>query len=257
MNPQLNYKIMGQGYPVIILHGLFGMLDNWQFIAKKLADTGFMAILVDQRDHGRSPHTEDFNYHLLAQDIYRLINDLHLNRPILIGHSMGGKTCLQFVSDYESIISKLVVVDIGIKRYEGDHQHVFNALFDVNLKEVTSRGEVEKILSKHLNDTGTIQFLMKNLSRDKEGGFEWKMNLPLLFKKYQNILSNVQFSHRVMTTTLFIKGDKSDYILHEDWPEILDVLPNSQLRTISEAGHWVHADQPLELFDIIIDFIKE
>lgn len=83
------------------------------------------------------------------------------------------------------------------------------------------------------------------------------MNLPLLFKKYQNILSNVQFSHRVMTTTLFIKGDKSDYILHEDWPEILDVLPNSQLKTISEAGHWVHADQPLELFDIIIDFIKE
>ncbi len=89
------------------------------------------------------------------------------------------------------------------------------------------------------------------------GGFELKMNLPLLFKKYQNILSNVQFSHRVMTTTLFIKGDKSDYILHEDWPEILDVLPNSQLRTISEAGHWVHADQQLEIFDIIIDFIKE
>ena len=99
MNPQLNYKIMGQGHPVIILHGLFGMLDNWQFIAKKLAENGFMTILVDQRDHGRSPHTDDFNYHLLAQDIYHLINDLHLNNPILIGHSMGGKTCLQFVSD--------------------------------------------------------------------------------------------------------------------------------------------------------------
>lgn len=256
MTPQLNYKILGQGSPIIILHGLFGMLDNWMNMAKRLEAEGYMVILVDQRDHGRSPHTDEFSYALLSEDLFHFMDENWIHNSILIGHSMGGKTSLQFVSEHESMISKLLVIDIGLKKYTGGHQDVFDALFAIDIKNVQNRDEVQSILMKKLNDLGTVLFLMKNLTRNKVGGFEWKMNLPLLYQKYQNILSNISFSHSCETETLFIRGDRSNYILDDDWSQITEILPNAQLKTITDAGHWVHVDQPDELFNTIIDFIR-
>lgn len=255
MIPNLNYKIIGQGQPIIILHGLFGMLDNWLNIAKKLESAGFMPILVDQRDHGRSERTHDFNYKLLASDLATFLEENWIHDAILLGHSMGGKTVLQYMAEHDSGISKSIIVDIGIKKYKGGHQEVFDALFAVDLLKVSSRNEVEDILSNHLNDFGTVQFLMKNLTRIPEGGFEWKMNLGLLHKNYLNILDAINFEHPTDTPTLFIRGDQSNYILDEDWPEILKNIPHAELKTIKNAGHWVHADQPDELFQMIIDYI--
>jgi esterase len=255
MIPNLNYKIIGQGQPIIILHGLFGMLDNWLNIAKKLETAGFMSILVDQRDHGRSERTHDFNYKLLASDLSSFMEENWIHDAILLGHSMGGKTVLQYMAEHDSGISKSIIVDIGLKKYKGGHQEVFEALFAVDLLKVDSRSEVEDILSSHLKDIGTVQFLMKNLTRKPEGGFEWKMNLNLLYKNYQHILDGIHFDHPIETPTLFIRGDQSDYILDEDWPEILENIPNAKLKSIKNAGHWVHADQPDELFQVIIDYI--
>jgi len=257
MKPILNYKIIGQGTPIIILHGLFGMLDNWSNMAKKLEAAGYMVILIDQRDHGRSAHTHDFSYPLLANDLYQFMEDNWIHDAILIGHSMGGKTSLQFVTEHESMISKLVIIDIGIKKYKGGHQDVFEALFAVDIEKIQGRDEAQAVLMHHLNDLGTVQFLMKNLTRRKEGGFEWKMNLSLLFEKYENILEKIHYQAASVTDTLFIKGGKSDYILDEDWPDITEMLPNAKIKTIEDAGHWVHVDQPDELFDTIIDFIRD
>lgn len=257
MTPQLNYKIIGQGSPIIILHGLFGMLDNWLNMAKRLEDEGYMVILIDQRDHGRSDHTEDFSYPLLAEDLYHFMEENWIHDAILIGHSMGGKTSLQFVSEHETMISKLMIIDIGIKKYSGGHQEVFDALLAIDIHNTQSRDEVQDLLMQNLHDLGTVQFLMKNLTRRKEGGFEWKMNLSLLHQKYQNILSEISFSHNCDTNTLFIRGDRSKYIQDEDWQLINEKLPNAKLKTIKDAGHWVHVDQPDELFTTIIDFIRE
>ena len=257
MMPKLNFRIIGQGTPVIILHGLFGMLDNWLTIAKKFEVQGYMPILIDQRDHGRSEHTDDFSYRLLAEDLYRFMEDNWIHESFLIGHSMGGKVALQFVANHASLIKKLVVVDIGIKKYNGGHENVLKALNSVDIHHLSSRSDAENELNKILQDTSTVQFLMKNLTRSKEGGYEWKMNFKLLEQKYQNILSEITFEHPVFTETLFIKGGHSDYILDEDFPSIKKVLPEARLITMPNAGHWVHADQPDELFSNIIDFIRE
>jgi pimeloyl-ACP methyl ester carboxylesterase len=256
MRPKLNYKIIGKGKPIIILHGLFGMLDNWLNMAKKLDEAGYMVILVDQRDHGRSEHSSDFSYPLLSEDLFHFMEDNWIHEAILIGHSMGGKTGLQFISEHESMVTKFIVIDIGIKKYEGGHQEVFDALFSIDIESVQSRNEVENAMMSRLHDYGTVQFLMKNLTRKKDGGFEWKMNLTLLFANYEKILDGITFTHPCFTETCFIKGSDSNYILDEDMGEILKSLPKARLITIPDAGHWVHADKPNELFNEIIDFIR-
>ncbi|MFZ1751172.1 MAG: alpha/beta fold hydrolase [Saprospiraceae bacterium] len=256
MTVPLNYKIMGQGHPVIILHGLFGMMDNWMNMAKRLESAGWMPILIDQRDHGRSPHTDDFSYPLLAADLYQFMEDNWIHDAVLIGHSMGGKTGLQLVSEHESFISKLIVIDMGIKPYQHGHQEVFDAFFAVDLDHISSRSEVEDIMMQQLNDLGTVQFLMKNLTRLQSGGYAWKANISLLYEKYENILKKIDFMYPSDTETLFIKGANSPYILSSDFDNIQQVLPNARLSTIQNAGHWIHVDQPDELFSQIIDFIK-
>lgn len=257
MHPQLNSKIIGQGEPIILLHGLFGMLDNWQTMAKRLADAGFMAILIDQRDHGRSQHSSQFNYDLLAQDLLHFMEDNWIHQSILLGHSMGGKTALRFAAEHESMVSSLIIVDMGIKRYAGGHSDVFEALFSVDLATLDSREQAEKQLQLKLRDNGTVQFLMKNLSRKKEGGFEWKMNLELLLKEYQNILAPIEFAQPVHLPACFIRGQKSDYILDEDMPAIKTALPEASFVTIPDAGHWVHAEKPDELFQAIMNCIHK
>ena len=256
MNPELNYKIYGQGQPVVILHGLFGTLDNWHNFAKKLEDAGYMAILIDQRDHGRSGHTREFSYPILAQDLHRFLEENWIYGGAIIGHSMGGKTCLQYLADYNTEDFKFVIIDIGIRRYEGGHSDIFDALMSVPVDKITTRGEAETILMDKIQDKGVVRFLMKNLTRTPDGPYTWKVNLPLLYENYGHILEAIKFKDEILAETLFIRGGKSDYIQDNDWPEIQAALPNSRLITIEDAGHWVHADKPVELFNAIIDFIK-
>jgi len=249
----LNHKIFGQGDPIIILHGLFGMLDNWQTIAKKLAEN-YMVILVDQRDHGKSPHTEEFNYKLLAEDLKDFMEENWIHEAFIVGHSMGGKTAMQFAADYPDMVEKLVVVDIGPKKYQPGHELIFKALRSVPIDSVKSRNEVEEVISEFIDNAGVRLFLMKNLQRKKEGGFRWKMNLELLYHSYENILAEINFDGKVESETLFVYGAKSKYITDDEVESISSHFPNAQFEKI-DAGHWIHAEKPTELLKALESFL--
>lgn len=252
----LNYKVFGSGEPIIILHGLFGTLDNWQTIAKKLADQ-YMVYIVDQRNHGRSPHVEGHNYKVMAEDLASFMEENWIHHAHVIGHSMGGKTAMQFAVDFPDMLDKLVVVDIAPKKYKGGHQTIFEALLSVNLEQVQERKEVETQLSKYIDDVGVRLFLMKNLSRKKEGGFAWKMNLQEIYINYSNILDEIIIDPAVSNETLFVNGGKSAYVSLEDQAFIKTCFTHVQFQTIADAGHWVHAEQPQALIHCLNSFLDQ
>ena len=253
---ELNFKTMGRGEPVIILHGLFGTLDNWQTIAKHLSEH-FSVYIVDQRNHGRSPHAAHMDYPALAEDLRHFMERHWMYKAHLIGHSMGGKTVMEFALEHPDMTDKLVVVDIAPKAYPGGHEDIFKALFAVDLDAIQSRQEAEEILSQYIEDAGTKQFLLKNLSRKKEGTFEWKMNLPVLHQYYQEILAPPTAQTPFEGETLFIRGGRSPYVLDSDLPAIHGLFPAAQLETIANAGHWVHADAPAELLQKVYTFLTK
>jgi pimeloyl-ACP methyl ester carboxylesterase len=253
---QLNYKSFGQGNPIIILHGLFGTLDNWQTIGKQLATTHTI-FLVDQRNHGKSPHVVGHTYPLLAADLNYFMEQQWIFEATIIGHSMGGKTAMQFTMDYPDRVKQLIVVDIAPKAYTGGHELIINALLSLPLQEITDRTQADQMLQSFgIEEFGTRQFLLKNLTRTKAGDYEWKMNLPELHKNYEQILAKIELQEPFQGETLFLKGGKSDYIAEEDWTTIQRYFPNAQLKTIPNVGHWVHAEAPNELLNNFLSFIK-
>ncbi len=252
---QLNYKSFGQGDPVIILHGLFGTLDNWQTIAKKLADQ-YTVFIVDQRNHGKSPHTDTMNYALMAEDLKEFMETNWIYEASIIGHSMGGKTAMQMTLEYPEMINKLVVVDIGPQAYEGGHGAIFEALLSLDPGEIQGRKEAEAFLEAKIADFGVRQFLLKNLTRKKEGGYRWKMNLDTIHKAYSEILMSINGTEAFTGETLFIKGETSDYLSESDMVDIHKYFPQAKMKNIKKAGHWVHADAPDELLALLFQFLE-
>jgi len=254
---ELNYREYGSGQPLLILHGLFGSSDNWQTLGKKLAEQ-YHVFLVDLRNHGRSPHSEEHTYSLMANDIEELIEEKFLSDIILIGHSMGGKTAMVFAQQTPELLDKLVVVDIGPKAYPPHHQDILGGLKAVDFTVQTSRNEVDQVMEKFVPNIGTRQFLMKGLCRRDEGGFGWRYNVNVLEKAIDqgNIIGDIP-DKKVDVKTLFIRGEKSDYILDEDFDDIKKQFPKSEIKTISEAGHWIHAEAPDRFQEILEEFISE
>ncbi len=251
---QLNYKEFGQGDPIIILHGLFGMLDNWQTIAKKLAEENSVYI-VDQRNHGRSPHTDTHDYPSMAEDLRQFMEDNWIYKTHLIGHSMGGKTAMQFALDFPDMVDKLVVVDISPKAYPGGHHEIFEALRSLDTSKIESRLQADEHLAQSIDDKGIRLFLMKNLTRDKEGGYKLKMNLPVLYKCYGEILAPVNGDDPFEGPTLFIRGGKSRHIEDGDEIGIKKLFPRAVIETVEDAGHWVHAEAPAALLGLVKGFL--
>ncbi len=251
----LNYKTEGQGYPIIILHGLFGTLDNWQIIAKKLAEK-YLVYTVDQRNHGRSPHDLEMNYKIMAEDLQEFMEKQWIHKAIILGHSMGGKTAMQFALDFPEMVEKLIVVDIGPFSNNGGHELIFEALRALDLEKIKTRKDADDILKIKISDFGVRQFLLKNLSRSKEGDYYWKMNLPVIHDHYDEILAKVDVVHPFEGETLFIRGGKSNYIGVEEFPSFKKSFPNAQLQTIANAGHWVHAEQPEQLLETVLSFLN-
>ena len=239
---KLHIKKIGIGPPVIILHGFLGTSDNWITIAKRLADR-YSVYLVDQRNHGRSPHSLEHSLELMASDLHELIQNENIKSPVLVGHSMGGKVVIQYVKEYGDDFSSLIVVDVAPKTYPPHHQEIFDGLFSIDLQRVASRHEADVLLEQRIKDTGVRQFLLKNLSRTREG-FVWKANLNVLVKVQNEVGKGIDGNNLSDKPVFFIRGDQSDYILREDRPHIKELFPNAIILTIRQAGHWVHADQP-------------
>ena len=251
---ELFSREFGQGAPVIILHGLFGFSDNWQTIAKTLSEQ-HLIVTPDLRNHGRSPHTATHSYPEMADDLAAFMEARWMFQAILMGHSMGGKVAMQMALHYPDMVDKLIVVDMAPGLSMSNHDGIFDALLGLDLNTVQTRQDAELFLAERISDYGTLQFLLKNITRSAEGKYTWKMNLNTLHRDYQNILAPVS-GPPFDKPTLFIRGSKSDYIRDEEWPDILQLFPQAQLVTIEGAGHWVHADKPRELTEAIAHFLR-
>ncbi len=249
---KLHYRETGEGKPVVILHGLFGNSDNWQTHGKRLSEY-FRVIMVDLRNHGHSGWSDEFSYQLMAADIKELFDDLNLEDVILLGHSMGGKVAMLFAQEYPELLEKLIVVDMGIKSYPPHHQHILEALNTLDLSTIDNRSQAEQHLSKYIDSDGVKQFLLKNIYWIEKGKMAWRMNTPVLEKEMDNILSALE-PKECFVHTLFIRGGLSQYILDEDIPALEDAFPDSELITIPDAGHWVHAEQPEPFIDAVLGF---
>lgn len=253
---RLHHKIIGEGKPLVILHGLFGTADNWATLARQWA-AYFMVVLVDLRNHGRSPHHPDMNYATMAEDLLTLMDELWMHRVYLMGHSMGGKTAMRLALDHADRVERLMVIDIAPKSYTGGHEHILAILKAFPLREIQSRQEAESWMKDHLRNHDVIQFLLKNLTRDNEGHFIWKMNLEAIDTNYPAIGAAIQSSEPYLSPAQFIKGGRSDYIVEDDMMDIKRLFPNSTLHTVADAGHWVHADHPVEMDQIVRRFFKD
>jgi pimeloyl-ACP methyl ester carboxylesterase len=254
----LNYKVFGNpaAPPVLILHGLFGSLDNWQTLAKKIAEEGFRVFILDLRNHGRSPHTDSHTYDEMAHDLMDFIEAQALEKPYIVGHSMGGKVAIQFAAFYPQSYAKLVVVDISVRGYPVHHDKILEGLAAIDLKQIETRQQADAILQDFVEEADTRQFLLKNLDRNKEG-FVWRINLPVLTASIEAISEGVGRNTGAQQPVLFIRGGKSKYIQEGDYTLIEEIFPQAQIKTIEEAGHWVHAEAPQAFLDILLPFLKE
>jgi len=263
---KLFYKKYGEGNPLIILHGLYGASDNWVSVARALMGD-FSVYLLDMRNHGNSPHLPDHNYKVMTDDLVEFMNDHQIYSTSIIGHSMGGKLAMFLTALYPERIKKLIVVDISPRTYaiaNGDnqildHQRILLALQSVELESVKTREQVDKQLSKKIPSDRIRQFLLKNLKRNLNKNFSWKINLDVLRQNLPSILigleDEVDDLKMFLNPVLFIKGGDSNYIKKQDELLINDYFNNVKIKLVPEASHWVHAEKPEDFLQIIKTFL--
>ncbi|GAB3015631.1 alpha/beta fold hydrolase [Bowmanella dokdonensis] len=249
----LNYQQGGQGQPVILLHGLFGSLENLNGI-KRALETDYRVVNLDLPDHGRSPASSHFSYARYAQQVLETLDGLQLDQVALLGHSMGGKVAMQLALDHPDRVVKLLVADIAPVPYPKRHGEVFAGLNNVNLAALDGRQSADRQLAEHIHEPGVRQFLLKSLQKDEER-WQWRFNLPLLQAEYDKITGWPDSDRQFKGPTLFIKGGNSDYITAQQRDAIVRQFPNSQGHIIADAGHWLHAEKPAAFNKIARDFI--
>jgi esterase len=252
---QLNFQRHGEGFPLIILHGLFGSLDNWQNIARNLGQS-FQVFTVDLRNHGHSPHHDDFNYAIMIEDLREFMATQQLPRAHVMGHSMGGKTAMHFALRHPEQVEKLIVVDMAPRAYAPAHGPIFKALLALNLGSFRERSEIFDALAPAIPEIAMRQFLVKNVMRDEAGTFRWKMNLLVLHRNYDELNYAIQPDRSFDGPVLFIKGEQSDYLAESDVALIHKLFPRTNMKTVAQAGHWVHAEAPEELGKMVCNFLR-
>lgn len=256
MNPVLHSKILGNGMPLCILHGFLGMSDNWKTLGAAYAEKGFNVHLIDQRNHGKSFHSEDFNYSVLANDLKTYLKVHGITQTMLIGHSMGGKTAMQFACSFPEMTQKLLVADIAPKSYPPHHHEIIDALQSVDLNSISSRSEADKALQKNLANVGVRQFLLKNLYWTKDKKLAFRFNLTVLAEKMAEVGENINSTDHYSGATLFLKGSKSEYVLDSDIIAIKKHFPKATLDTVPNAGHWLHAENPKAFLEKSLAFLS-
>lgn len=267
---KLFYRKYGEGTPIIILHGLYGSSDNWVTIGRALSST-YEVWLLDQRNHGKSPHNKIHTYEAMQSDLLEFMNLHNIEKAIIIGHSMGGKTAMRFAIEHPEKINKLIVIDIAPKSYlfslkmkseTLNHKAIMESMLNLNFDGINHRNELEDMMSKQIRNTKVRQFILKNVKRQNDNSFGWQLNIRALYDNLEHILDG--FSEIVNNIgeevtgfpILFVKGAESKYIDVEDIDRIYSLFPYAELRTIKNAGHWLHAEEPDELLKILFEFIQ-
>ncbi|GHC64242.1 alpha/beta fold hydrolase [Ulvibacter litoralis] len=251
----LHSQILGEGAPFIILHGFLGMSDNWKTLGAKFAEDGHQVHLVDQRNHGRSFHSDAFSYELMAEDLKKYCEYHSLTEITLLGHSMGGKVAMLFAVTYPEMVSKLLVADIGPRAYPRHHQDILKSLSMLDFSEIKKRSEADEVLSGYIKDTGTRQFLLKNLYWKSKGELALRINLPVLSREIDAVGAALPEGTVFEKDTLFLKGSKSEYIINSDEFLIKKHFPKASIVIISNAGHWVHSENPKEFYQFVTNFL--
>lgn len=264
---KLNFKHFGQGEPLVIMHGLYGSSDNWVSIARELM-TQFSVYLLDLRNHGDSPHLEEHNYQAMTDDLLEFYNHQQIYSAILMGHSMGGKVAMSFTALHPERVKKLIVVDISPRSYDylkgdlhkTDHELILKALSSVPINTLSSREQANQIIAPIIKSERIRNFLLKNLKRQKDKSFTWKINLDVLHENLPQVLVGLEEEKDDLAAyqnpSLFIKGGASDYIQKQDETLIAKLFPRAQVKTIAGASHWVHAEKPREFLQLIKEFLK-
>ncbi|MBN2165500.1 MAG: alpha/beta fold hydrolase [Marinilabiliaceae bacterium] len=257
---KLSYREFGTSKTIlIIVHGLYGASDNWVTIGKQLSEK-FKVFIIDQRNHGKSPHNNSHTYDDMRDDLLSFMDYHNIDNAHLIGHSMGGKTVLRFCLAYPERTDKVISVDIAPKPYHlqnnftlstPDHAKIISSMLNAPLKTFKNRLDIDNYLATDIPNNQVRQFLLKNITRSSEGSFTWKLNIKTISENLYEILDG--FSHispdsnKYLKPVFFIKGEKSNYILNDDLFYCRKYFPKAEFITIPNAGHWLHAEQP-ELF---------
>ncbi|CAM9926658.1 unnamed protein product [Chrysoparadoxa australica] len=252
---KLNFRKLGSGDPIFVLHGVFGSSDNWQTVGKNLSEN-FTVYLIDLRNHGQSPHDSEMNYPAMAGDVLELIKDEKLDIVSIIGHSMGGKVAMELACSFPMVVKKLIVVDIAPKYYPPHHQDILESFKTLAIQSMSTRKEAEEALSEKISNPGVRQFILKNLGRKDNDEFEWKINYQAISDNVELIGKGLEKNQRFNGQTLFINGSKSDYIQKNDHELITSHFPKAQIKTIEGAGHWVHAEKPKEITTLLLNYLS-
>jgi esterase len=245
---------LGEGQPIVIMHGIFGSSDNWLTQARMLSPH-FHVYSLDMRNHGQSPHDDGFDYKVMVEDVREFLDDKGLTNPIIIGHSMGGKVAMNFALAYPDKLEKLIVVDIAPRPYNLEHYVILDGLKAVPIDTISSRNEADEALAAFVPEADVRQFLLKNLQRKPQGGFSWKINLPVIDKNLSNIGVDLLYPGKFEKPTLFVRGGRSRYVKDEDMTKIKAVFPQAHLETL-DTGHWVQAEKPQEFVDLVMGWLK-
>lgn len=251
---KLFFREAGQGEPLIILHGLFGSSDNWYSLSKVFS-TKYRVFTIDQRNHGQSPHSDQHDYKLLTEDLEEFINEHQLVKPIILGHSMGGKVAMNFAIKDPSKTGKLIVVDIMPKPYPLHHDHILSGMRSLDIANLKSRSEAEEILSKKIPKVDERQFIMKNLARDEQQKFEWKINLEALNNNIAKMGEALQYEGQYTGPALFIRGERSNYYKPGDENAVAKYFPNAKW-LVMDTGHWVQAENPKEFEKVVLSWLS-
>jgi len=269
MSVTLKFRKSGHGETLVILHGLYGASDNWISIARKL-EQRFTIFIPDLRNHGHSPHTSSHTYQEMVDDLHQFFNDHHITSAVVLGHSMGGKVAMMFAAEYPELVTGLIVADIAPKSYNLndrpyktvlEHEMILGLMEELNLVAVSSRKEIDHFLSEKLHNPTLRQFLIKNIQRNKDDYFEWKINVPVLKHALVSITNGVSsdwFEDRkpiLSYPVTFIRGLNSDYISDDDLPSIKSIYPDARIIGIPNAGHWLHSEQPEKFVEALLSVV--
>jgi esterase len=254
-NPILHSRVIGDKTPLVILHGFLGSGDNWKSLGNQFAANGYQVHLVDQRNHGHSFHSESFCYQLMVDDLKKYCDSHKIDEFTLLGHSMGGKAAMLFAITYPDLVKKLIIADIGPKFYPEHHQDILKALSLLDFQEIKTRREAEEVLSKYIQEAGVRQFLLKNLYWVKKGELGLRINLKTLRDKVEEVGVALPEGTTFSKETLFLKGSNSEYILETDEDLIKTHFPMAKIQNVSNAGHWLHAENPIDFYTYVMEFL--
>lgn len=252
---KLHYQKLGEGQPLLIIHGLFGSSDNWRSMARYFSKF-FQVISLDLRNHGQSPHSDEQDFTLMAEDVLAVCDALDINKAQVLGHSLGGKVAMQFAALYPQRVDKLVVVDISPRQYFSQHTPMMDTMMALEMRQYSSRTEIDEALSASISDKTVRQFLLMNLQSD-ETGFSWRINLPALKHNYQKLMAAVCETTQLDLPSLFIYGELSEYVSTEDRTLIKQHFTQAEFVAIAKAGHWVHAEKPQQFKQVVEEFLVD